>query len=376
MFNEKNDLLEATDTQAIAPTADSTYLSGKETRKILTPFAFEIDKSLFGLALAAPRKRAIALLIDFIFISILAETPGEFLALLVAITFYKIANNKHQQKIRLGNMLLKGLSIMIILLSLLSLVSPLTNEWFTDNGDKNSPFLASKTDDVINTIAVSAITLGFTTELSQSQCDNSQCWAKLISPKLIDFVDVGLSPEKMTNILITSFKKISLPNNEQEALIQALAHEYSQLLKVNNTIKKDKKESNYNKEAVPAADTETKLSTDENSSEKTMVYKGVEWVKGVINDLGLSFGWAALYFSVLTSAWNGQTLGKRFMKIRVIQLDGTALSVWDSFGRYGGYGAGLATGLMGFMQIYWDANRQCIHDKIASTVVIDLRKIK
>ena len=40
------------------------------------------------------------------------------------------------------------------------------------------------------------------------------------------------------------------------------------------------------------------------------------------------------------------------------------------FGRYGGYGAGFATGLLGFLQVYWDPNRQAIQDKISATVVI------
>ncbi len=42
----------------------------------------------------------------------------------------------------------------------------------------------------------------------------------------------------------------------------------------------------------------------------------------------------------------------------------------DCFGRYGGYGAGFATGLLGFLQVYWDPNRQAIQDKISATVVI------
>jgi len=75
---------------------------------------------------------------------------------------------------------------------------------------------------------------------------------------------------------------------------------------------------------------------------------------------------------VLTAFWHGQTIGKKILSIRVLQLDGTPLTLWDSFGRYGGYGAGLATGLLGFMQIFWDANRQAIHDKISATVVIDI----
>jgi len=61
--------------------------------------------------------------------------------------------------------------------------------------------------------------------------------------------------------------------------------------------------------------------------------------------------------------------------IRVIQLDGAKISLWAVFGRYGGYAAGFKTGLLGFMQIFWDANRQWIQDKISSTVVIDLAQM-
>jgi len=35
-------------------------------------------------------------------------------------------------------------------------------------------------------------------------------------------------------------------------------------------------------------------------------------------------------------------------------------------------GAGLASGLLGFLQIYWDPNHQGIQDKISATVVIDI----
>jgi hypothetical protein len=54
----------------------------------------------------------------------------------------------------------------------------------------------------------------------------------------------------------------------------------------------------------------------------------------------------------------------------VVALSGEPLGLLDCFGRYGGYGAGFATGLLGFLQIYWDPNRQAIQDKISATVVI------
>ena len=54
-------------------------------------------------------------------------------------------------------------------------------------------------------------------------------------------------------------------------------------------------------------------------------------------------------------------------------LTGRRLGVMDCFGRYGGYAAGLATGGIGLLQALWDPNRQAVEDKLAHTVVIDLR---
>jgi uncharacterized RDD family membrane protein YckC len=55
--------------------------------------------------------------------------------------------------------------------------------------------------------------------------------------------------------------------------------------------------------------------------------------------------------------------------MRVLRLDGGAITWWVAFERAGGYAAGLATGLLGFAQVMWDANRQAIHDRIVGTVV-------
>lgn len=100
------------------------------------------------------------------------------------------------------------------------------------------------------------------------------------------------------------------------------------------------------------------------------VHSVIEWGKGLLDDLGIGLGWAALYFTVFPAWWIGQTPGKKLLGIRVVQLDGSPISLWEAFERCGGYGAGLATGLLGFIQVWWDPNRQAIHDKIAETVVI------
>ena len=98
------------------------------------------------------------------------------------------------------------------------------------------------------------------------------------------------------------------------------------------------------------------------------------WGEGILDDIGFGFGWAAAYFTLRLVWWQGQTFGKAALGLRVLRLNGKPLTTWNSFERAGGYAAGLATGLLGFAQIWWDPNRQAIHDKICGTVVIDTRK--
>jgi uncharacterized RDD family membrane protein YckC len=94
------------------------------------------------------------------------------------------------------------------------------------------------------------------------------------------------------------------------------------------------------------------------------------WIGDIVNELGFGFGWASIYMTVMLSWWKGQTVGKRIMGIRVLRLDGDPITWWAAFERAGGYAAGFATGLLGFAQVYWDANRQAIHDRISGTVVV------
>jgi uncharacterized RDD family membrane protein YckC len=88
------------------------------------------------------------------------------------------------------------------------------------------------------------------------------------------------------------------------------------------------------------------------------------------DDLGLGLGWMGLYFTATVALWQGRTPGKRLLHIRVVRLNGKPIGWWAAFERFGGYAAGVATGLLGFAQIFWDKNRQAIHDKIAETAVV------
>lgn len=88
------------------------------------------------------------------------------------------------------------------------------------------------------------------------------------------------------------------------------------------------------------------------------------------NALGVTFGWSGVYFTLLGGALRGRTLGKLALGIRPVKLSGTEFTFFDAFVRHGGYVAGVAMGLIGFLKLLWDPNRQAVEDRIAGTVVV------
>ena len=78
-----------------------------------------------------------------------------------------------------------------------------------------------------------------------------------------------------------------------------------------------------------------------------------------------------VYFSLALYLGNGRTVGKRIMRIRVISLTHARLTFWQSVERALGYGASFLELGFGFAQFFINRNRQCVHDRIAETVVTD-----
>jgi hypothetical protein len=90
--------------------------------------------------------------------------------------------------------------------------------------------------------------------------------------------------------------------------------------------------------------------------------------------VGLSFGWAGIYFTLVTFVLKGRTVGKLVAGTRVVRLDGRAPSAIDCFWRSGGYPAGIATGFLGFFRLIWEPNHQALQDNIAGTLVLNTRR--
>lgn len=101
--------------------------------------------------------------------------------------------------------------------------------------------------------------------------------------------------------------------------------------------------------------------------------------------LGLTFGTLAvmLLYLVPSSMRSGRTLGKRLLQIRVVQADGSRLTVSSALSHYGaplvfalflGSLLGpLAFGIALFGVLTWprNPNYQGLHDRLARTIVVD-----
>ncbi|OUS32170.1 hypothetical protein A9Q98_01825 [Thalassotalea sp. 42_200_T64] len=385
-------------------------LSFDETQEIITPFAFKLDQSLFGTPIASPWKRGVALAIDGLLIAMLSSAGGEFLAIAFAIMAFRMGSKKRaeqQGKVsgRKRRAVMRFFGAFIVFVLLVETLPPMVNDIFDDDtsshrskdtqskdGDDN---FDGKEVDLVTALQITAYTISVVNQAEQSDCQQLDCWQWVLKDVPENAVKFEFDRHQANDLFAEIAGSTEMDEDLQQALVADFNGQYQQLRPetvVNANAEIEPWENSVpvtelkltEKKSAEQQDDIGKLNTtldkieeleSENNANDRPIYSLVELIKGfVVDDLGLGIGWAALYFSVFTSRWNGRTPGKRLMNIRVLQLDGTPLSLWDSFGRFGGYAAGTATGLLGFLQIFWDPNRQGIHDKISATVVIDEKK--
>jgi uncharacterized RDD family membrane protein YckC len=83
-----------------------------------------------------------------------------------------------------------------------------------------------------------------------------------------------------------------------------------------------------------------------------------------------------VYWGLFNYFGNGQTPGKWMARTRILSLTSERMGPWQSFERALGYGAAVLEGGIGFLQFFWDGNRMCAQDRLAETIVVDLRTRK
>ncbi|KAF7765924.1 hypothetical protein PUND_a1674 [Pseudoalteromonas undina] len=307
-------------------------LSKAETREVITPYAFKVDNALLGLPLASPTRRALAMIIDVALIFLAAKISATIIAFVAAMAFYKGTAQQYLPKMsNVWRRILKIVAASILFVSALAVLSIGIDYLEGADPDQGLTVQGLKIQDDI--------------ELNSTE-------KKQVNAYLVQTADESCEQSCQQNALDNLIGQVPKLAEMDDLQNPQLAKAFLQLLVLgeNNGLKL--------------------AQLTEDKPAQTTTHSILQWGKGIIQDLGLGFGWAAVYFTLFSLLWRGQTPGKKLCNTRVVALSGESLGLLDCFGRYGGYGAGFATGLLGFLQVYWDPNRQAIQDKISATVVI------
>lgn len=319
--------------------ATGHQLTPKEVRNIVTPHDFAVSAELFGRKLARPMRRGVAMALDALFITILA---GDGSLLFVTPLYLYLLWRCHKLKtFRRRNILLAILPLVLL---------------YSHQQQQKTP--SQPAINVADVVQLSTAAISLNRENCDASCADKQS-DKLITSLLHDSFTDDKAEETLRDLLEQS----SLTDAQQQAKLDQLKSKRAELASA-RALLAQQAATQTTAASTPAAEPGwwQKLQQSDHSV--------VKWIQGILADLGISFGWAVAYFTLFISWNNGQTPGKRLLRIRVVQLDNKPLSLWGAFGRQGGYSAGFATGLLGFAQIYWDPNRQAMQDKLADTLVL------
>jgi hypothetical protein len=333
-------------------------------RRTITPDAFAVAPQLLGLPLATPKRRAAAMGIDLLLVAILIKSGGLLLGVTAALVLWRFSI------------------------------------WTGSGGFlKRSVRLAFRvTAAIVVFIAVANVWGRLQSRDNRAESEDAQESAKSADP---DFNLSGLNVSAGDAVrLMTLTTALSDENDEQDA--RARADSIAALLRSAGASSDRIKElrsaalliarADENRTAHEAIDSafgvpsqeevvrEQQAQIEQLSRENRRLQSEAEKKKethglraliaSAADDLGLGFGWMAVYFTAFLGLMHGQTPGKRVVGIRVVRLDAKPIGFWIAFERFGGYAASATMGLLGFLQILWDRNRQGFHDKAVDTVVI------
>jgi hypothetical protein len=300
-----------------------------DPRATITPDSFTVAPSLLGLPLARPWRRALAMALDGILVGILANAGGVVLAFAAAITLW-IASRPASTT----GVLRRGVTGLMRITAALFLFVVVLNVWgrISRWGDEpDAPAPPFTVDETLDSLGVALETRGIALPESSQAIGTADS---------IDPTDGAVRDTTTEAADDTTRSDTAL------ASVRALEQQRDRLRARNARLERELEEQR----------------------ERTGGIGG--FVRGIADDLGVGFGWGALYFTAFLALWRGQTPGKRALGLRVIRLDGRPIGWWIAFERFGGYAASFSIGLLGFAQILWDRNRQGLHDKAVETVVI------
>ena len=333
--------------------------------RVFNPASFHVDPTLRGLPLAGRSQRLIALLIDLGLIAVLTQTGSFTLPTLCAllVLWLSIRNTRGWRKA------LQGCAGSIAAVLVFSLVlgftwqgsfnyGPTTADWMTFGAGVGSQ------DPEEQRRAIELLESQMAESFSQERL------AEALQPYGVD-LDVEEDPQEpisQQQVIALLQAQLSALDTEEPLPLDQVRQALKPWVAGEELESAHARHQQLVRELAEVTGRNQQLR--EQLDNPSMKYLA----QAVATDLGLTMGWAGLYFTLFLALAAGRTTGKYLMHLRVARVDGSPLTTWSSFERFAGYAAGIATGLLGFLQIFWDRNGQTVQDTIAGTVVLDDRK--
>ncbi len=345
----------------------------------ITPDFFSVARELVGVPLATPSRRAAAMAIDGILVAILVQAGGVFLGL--AAVFVLLRASRRSQKsgyvrasVRFTLRAAAAIVLFVVVLQAWDFGEEKLQEQREPDAVSSSASTDADGDLNLNFppgegVAVAASVAGLATANHPAEISE-------YARKLLD----GAKRAGATDQQLRDARPDLVRLLGDDATADNVAALDSVLIEVAGQapVRTDSQISPTDSLQAVIGDlrTDAKRLGDRADTLKAQLEEAREahgvrtYLSGLFDDLGLGFGWAAVYFTAFLAMMRGQTPGKKMLGIRVIRLDGKPLGWWIAFERFGGYAASFSVGLLGFLQILWDRNRQGLHDKACETVVV------
>jgi hypothetical protein len=379
----------------------------RDPRDIITPEALHVAPELLGLPLATPWRRAAALAIDGVLVAILSNAPGVLLGLAAALVLLRASSRAAapagvvSRFLRLNVRLVGALVLAVVVVKSWGAVShrlhPVAAAVAEADADAPSP--PPSPDGEVTLSGMDALraaggVLSFrdSRDEAEARVRARAMIATLRAQGLedddiqaaLDGLAAGAEDRPWLRTAALAEMERARKQRPADPSPDSLAVEYSAALQRGDTAAaaalKPRLATALSGGEVESLrrDNQRLRSANDDLEDRVKELRGradspdvVTFAESFVKEeFGLGLGWVGLYFVATVALFRGRTPGKRMMGIRIVRLNGRPIGWWAAFERFGGYAAGFATGLLGFAQIFWDRNRQGIHDKIAETAVI------
>jgi hypothetical protein len=371
----------------------------RDPREIITPEAFSVAPDLLGTPLARPWRRGVAMGIDLLLIAVIAGLRISWFLLFfaVAILFLRAAMRPSASAIRKGTRravfgVLAALALVGAAIAGYEAFVGLTpRPWSDAAGDESAAGETVARPSIRGALGTARDAVALESATSEAEMTDA---ATRLGERL---QSMGVAAGEIR----TALEEIAEGRDEpwaEDAVAAALRNLGLEIVAANRPADPDSLVLAYAaalqagdsvlvgalREPLVAAIGADRIEALEERNADLEAYNGqleqqldrersrglISLITRVLNEVGIEFGWSALYFTFFPVVWRGRTPGKRLLRMRIVRLDGKRLGWWAALNRFGGYAASIFTGLLGFFEMFWDENRQAMQDKIAGTVVV------